>query len=258
MPSIAGFYYFFHEGGKSSQPPVLLIHGAGCNHLYWPPELRRLSGHNIYALDLPGHGKSEGVGRQSVSDYARCVIEFMDEVMLAHAVFVGHSLGGAIALELALEYPDRMTGLGLIATGARLPVASRLLESTSNPATFPQAIQAIYALSFGPQADPRLQEQAIRRAAEIRPAVLHGDFLACDGFDVTHQLEKIHTPTLVVCGTEDRMTPLPYSKILANHIPNAALQTVDGAGHLVMLEQPRRVAALLSVFLTTVPALPVA
>jgi pimeloyl-ACP methyl ester carboxylesterase len=256
MPTATGFYYFFSEGGDPSRPPVVLIHGAGCNHLYWPPELRRLSGYRVYTLDLPAHGKSEGMGRQSVSDYARGVIEFMDAAMLARAVIVGHSLGGAIALTLALDYPDRLTGLGLIATGARLPVASFLLENCANPTTFPQALQAIQAWSFGPQADPHLKEQAARRMAEIRPAVLHGDLKACDAFDVTNRLEKVRTPTLILCGTEDRMTPLQYSKTLANLIPDAALQTIDGAGHMVMLEQPRRVASLLSVFLMTVPYTP--
>lgn len=230
----------------------MLLHGAGCNHLVWPPEIRRLSANRIYALDLPGHGKSKGVGRQSVSDYARCVVEFMDAIMLSRAVFIGHSMGGAIALDMALEYPQRLAGLGLIATGARLPVASTLLENAANPKTFPQALQVILAWSFGSQVDPHLKEQAARRMAEIRPTVMHGDLLACDKFDVTSQLEKVCTPTLILCGTEDHMTPLKISRQLANRIPGSALQTIDRAGHMVMLEQPRRVAALLSVFLKTV------
>jgi pimeloyl-ACP methyl ester carboxylesterase len=79
---------------------------------------------------------------------------------------------------------------------------------------------------------------------------------ACDQFDVKTRLDAIRVPALVICGTDDQLTPRRYSEDLAGHIPAAALQTIDGAGHLVMLEQPRRVAGLLSVFLKSIPYLP--
>jgi len=256
MPTCNGLYYFLHEGGKSAAPPVVLIHGAGGSHLSWPPEMRRMSGARVYALDLPGHGKSGGVGKQHAADYAKAVIEFMDGTSLWKAVFIGHSLGSAVALSLALQAPERVAGLGLLSSGARLPVASTLLDNASNPATFPLARQALLDGIFSPQADARLKEQTARLLAETRPTVLHGDLVACNIFDATGSLDELHTPTLILCGTEDRLTPLRYSKTLANHIPGAALQTIDGAGHAVMLEEPRRVAALLSVFLKTIPYTP--
>jgi pimeloyl-ACP methyl ester carboxylesterase len=215
-----------------------------------------LSGYRVFALDLPGHGKSAGVGLQSAADYARSVIEFMDASLLWKAVFIGHSLGGAIALTLALDHTERVAGLGLIACGARVPVPASILENSVNPATVQLACQSLLDGLFGLQVDARLVEQSAKRLAEVRPAVLHGDLLACDAFDVSLSLETIHIPTLVLCGTEDRTTPLQLSKTLANSIPSAALQTVDSAGHAVMLEQPRRVASLLNVFLSTVPYLP--
>jgi len=256
MPFAAGIHYFIHEGGDVFRPPVILIHGAGGNHLYWPPELRRLTNHRIYALDLPGHGKSSSVGLQSIQDYTRSVIEFMDSVSLSRAVIVGHSLGGAIALTLGLDHAERVAALGLIATGARLRVAPPVLSNTANPATFSLAVQIINEWAFGPQADPHLKALAAKRMAETRPAVLHGDLLACDVFDIMDRLSEIRVPTLVLCGTEDKLTPLTYSKTLASKIPGAALQTVDGAGHMVMLEEPRRVAGALTVFLKTVPYTP--
>jgi pimeloyl-ACP methyl ester carboxylesterase len=257
MPFAAGIHYFNHEpeagGGENLvRLPVILIHGAGGNHLYWPPEVRRLGGQRILALDLPGHGKSSGVGQQSIRDYARSVLDFMDSLGIVRAVFVGHSMGGAIALTLGLDFAERAAALGLIASGGRLRVASPVLENTANAATFPLAVQLINEWAFGPQADPNLKALAARRMAETRPAVLHGDLLACDAFDVMARLEEIRVPTLVLCGTEDKLTPPHYSKTLAARIPGAALQTVDGAGHMVMLEEPRRVAGVLGVFLGTV------
>jgi len=253
MPIAAGLYYFAHEAENDARPPVILIHGAGGTHLHWPPEIRRLNGQRIFALDLPGHGKSEGVGKQSVADYARCVVDFMKALKLRAALIVGHSMGGAIALTLALDHVKCVLALGLVGTGARLRVVPAILEGTVNPATFPLAVQTINEWAFGPNASPRLKELAAQRMAETRPTVLQGDFLACDAFDVMARLEKIRLPTLILCGTEDRLTPPRYSEYLRDHIPSARLLPVKGAGHMVMLEQPAAVANALESFLKEIP-----
>jgi pimeloyl-ACP methyl ester carboxylesterase len=238
------------------KPPLVLIHGTGGNHLSWPPEIRRLTGARVFALDLPGHGKSEGPGRQSVAEYADSVVGFMNAASFSQAVFVGHALGGAIALTLAIDHPERVAGIGLISTGPRLPVASFILENAANPATAILAVQSLQELMHTPQVAKHLKDQAFRHLSSIRPTLFHGDLHACAQFDATTRLDAIQTPVLVICGTDDHLVPRFYSETLAGQIPGAALQTIDSAGHLVMLEQPRRVAALLSVFLRTIPSLP--
>ncbi len=237
-------------------PPMVLIHGAGGDHLSWPPEIRRLAEVRVFTLDLPGHGKSEGPGCQSAADYADSVVGFMNAAGFSRAVFVGHALGGAIALALAIDHPECVSGIGLISTGPRLPIASSVLENAANPATFILAVQSLQELMHIPQASKYLKDQTFRHLSSIRPTLFHGDLRACDQFDVTTRLDAIRTPVLVLCGTDDQLTPRRYSESLAGQIHGAALQTIDGAGHLVMLEQPRRVSALLSVFLTAIPFLP--
>src|SRR3989304_5253214 len=106
MPFKAGFYYSLHEGGKPEQKPVILIHGAGSSHLFWPAEIRRLTGHTVLALDLPGHGHSDGVGFQSVSDYSGAITEFLAAMGIFKAAFVGHSLGGGLAPPPPLHLPQ--------------------------------------------------------------------------------------------------------------------------------------------------------
>jgi pimeloyl-ACP methyl ester carboxylesterase len=256
MPIAGELHYFFHEGGDASRPPVILIHGEGGDQLSWPSEMRRLSGYRVYTLDLPGHARSEGPGLQSAADYARSVLAFMNSAGLSTAVLVGHGLGGAIALSLAGEHPERTAGLILIASGARLPVAAAVMENAANPATFPLALQALQAAMFASQAETKVKAATFERLSAVRRTLLYGDLLACDAFDLSAGLPALHTPTLVVCGTEDRLTPLRLSEELAGAIPGAALQTVDGSGHLVMLEQPHRLAGLLTVFLSTVPYRP--
>jgi pimeloyl-ACP methyl ester carboxylesterase len=250
MPLAAGTYYFANEENHWARPAVILLHGAGGNHLFWPPEIRRLPGQRIYALDLPSHGKSEGIGQQSIEEYAKCVLDFMDVLRLRRAVFVGHSMGGAIALWLGVHRPARTLGLGLIATAARLRVSSDLLSSSANPATFNSAVGSIVAGSFSNNADPRLKELAAQRLAEVRCPVLHGDLVACADYDETELLGRVRAPTLIVCGTQDTMTPLFLSQILRDRIKNSLLHTVEGAGHMVMLEQPQAVAGMLQLFLS--------
>lgn len=237
-------------------PPLVLIHGVGGDHLSWPPEIRRLAGVRVFTLDLPGHGKSKGPGLQSVDDYAESVIGFMNAADLSRAVFVGHALGGAIALRLAIDHPQWVAGIGLIATGARLPVAAEILENAANSATISLAVQSLQELMITPLTEKLVRDQAYKQLSSIRPSLVHGDLYACDHFDVTSCLDIIHSPVLVICGTSDQLTPRRFSDNLAQKIPGAALQTIDGAGHLVMLEQPHRVAGLLSVFLKVIPYVP--
>jgi pimeloyl-ACP methyl ester carboxylesterase len=173
----------------------------------------------------------------------------MQAVELPRAVFIGHSMGSAIVLTLALEQPNQVLGLGLVAASARMQVAPDLLDATENPTTFQTAIEMIISRSFGPQAPPRLKELAALRMAETRPSVLHGDFLACNTFDRIADIEQISQPALVICGTEDRMTPMRFAQFLADRMPNARLEPVPGAGHMVMLEQPQAVAVALRGFL---------
>jgi len=256
MPIAAGLHYFLHEGGGVLKPPLVLLHGVGGDRLSWPSEVRRLPDCRVFTLDLPGHGRTEGPGRQSIEDYAHSIVSFIDSAGLSRALFIGCSMGGAIALSLALDYPDRVAGIGLISTGSRLSIPSSVLENAAHPSTLPLAIKILQELSLGPQTSASLQDMAFRRLLATRQTLLLSDLLACDRFNATDRLDAIHTPTLVVCGTDDKLTPLRYSKTLATQIPGAALQTVDGAGHMLVLEQPRRLARLISLFLATIPYSP--
>jgi pimeloyl-ACP methyl ester carboxylesterase len=89
--------------------------------------------------------------------------------------------------------------------------------------------------------------------AETRSSVLYGDFLACDEFDIRDRLEEIRQPTLIVCGTDDQMTPVRQAQFLVSGIPNSMLKLIPNAGHMVMLEQPQMVAAAISEFVGAIP-----
>jgi len=255
MPIAAELYYFAHEAEDraANRPPVLLIHGAGGNHLSWPPQIRRLDDERVYALDLPGHGKSEGIGRHSIDEYANEVIEFMKVLKLRAAVMIGISMGTAIALTIALKFPKKVLGLGLVGGGARMPVAKEILETAGNPNTFESAVDMINENCFSSHASQELIRLSKQYFMQIRPPVLLGDFLACNEFDVSSRLDKINIPTLIVSGAEDKMMPVKYSEFLRDGIVNSHFHLVDNAGHMVMAEQPDIVADLLKPFIDNLP-----
>lgn len=210
----------------------------------------------MFALDLPGHGKSEGRGLQSIPAYAGTVLEWLDSIGLHKALFVGHSLGGGIALELAIHHAEHVLGLGLVGSAPRLKVNPEILANASSPTTFFKAIETITSWSYSHEAPAHLIELSGQRLAETRSSVFYGDLLACEAFNVTAQIDQIHQPTLVICGSEDRMTPPRSSQLLAGIIPGARLEIIPAAGHNVMLEQPQAVASVLAEFLAGVPYQP--
>ena len=116
-------------------------------------------------------------------------------------------------------------------------------------ASFQMMIEKIIRWSFSAQSPQRLKELAARRMTETRPEVFTRDFVACAHYDFTERLEQIHCPVIVICGSEDRMTPPADLQALAASFPRARLEIVPGAGHMLMLEQPQILTELLVSFL---------
>jgi pimeloyl-ACP methyl ester carboxylesterase len=256
MPVAAGLYYFVHEADNFSRPPVILIHGAGGHHLTWPPQILRMHNQRIFAVDLPGHGKSDGIGHHTIDDYTVEIIEFIKALKLNTVVLAGHSMGSAIALTAAILFPKKVLGLCLLGSGTRLRVSHSILQSASDPSTFAATIHMVIDHSFSPQTNARLKELAAQRMEETRPSVLYGDFLACNAFNITDQLTQISAPTFILCGALDKMVPLKLSESLRDNIAGAQMDIMPDAGHMLMLEQPDQTADKLSTFLNTVPFLP--
>ena len=128
MPYAGELHYRRSARGNQGRNQLVLIHGAGGTYLHWPAEIRHLAGEDILAIDLPGHGASEGGGKETIDAYVGSVLELMDYLDIGQAVLAGHSMGSAIAQRLSLDSPDRVRGLILIGAGAKLRVHPKLIE----------------------------------------------------------------------------------------------------------------------------------
>ncbi|MEN8241898.1 MAG: alpha/beta hydrolase [Chloroflexota bacterium] len=252
MPYTDQLYYFDSKPKDADQAAVVLIHGAAGTHLHWPHQLRRLNNHRVLAPDLPGHGKSEGLGEQSIEKYADVIVKWLEKIGVTEAILVGHSMGGAIAQTISAAHPQLVTRLVLVSTGTVLPVNPDLIEKLSIPAAAPGVYDQIVKWAYHPSTDPKLVQQARKQMDAIRHTVTYGDFVACDAFKFVNQLAKIKAPTLVICGDADKMTPAHFSKQLQENLPEAQLALVPDAGHMLNIEQPEKLAQLISEFINPI------
>ena len=248
---VDGVRLHYVEAGQGE--PVVLIHGLNASTFsfrYTIPELAQ--SYRVVALDLQGFGYSE---RPAGADYsltalAEQVARVMERLNIERATVVGHSMGGAVAMRLAIGFPERVARLVLVNSATdRLLRRGLRLSRLIQPCMPIAALFALQRRAF--------RRRALRRAvhdpAHVTPEVVEGSFrprrvkgtlralgawLVDRGRDEPLAPERIAQPTLVLWGEHDRLLPLAEGEELARAIPNARLLLVPSSGHLPLEEQP--------------------
>jgi len=243
---------------QAAAPNLLFIHGAANDHSVFALQSRYFAYHNcnIYALDLPGHGQSDGDALTSVEALADWLIAVLDALNIAKASLVGHSLGSLIALEATARNSQRIDKVALLATAVPMTVSAELLAAAA--ANDHVAFEMINSWSFslprqlGGNRWPGvwMTGNAMRLMERMRPNVLHADLIACSSY--TNGLKAaaaIRCPTLVLLGGRDVMAPVKAAREVAKTLSDARVVTLAGCGHAMMSEEPDAVLDALRQFL---------
>jgi pimeloyl-ACP methyl ester carboxylesterase len=162
----------------------------------------------------------------------------LEELEVSNPVVIGHSMGGAVTMDLALRFPAFPKGLILVGTGAKLRVLPHILDEIKE--NFVHAVESVCQIIFAKGVPKEMLQVATAEMLKTSPDVLHGDFSACDRFDIMEEVGNINNPTLIICGDQDALTPIKYSRYLAERISGSRLEVIEGTGHMVMLERPEQ------------------
>jgi pimeloyl-ACP methyl ester carboxylesterase len=233
-------------------PLFLFVHAAGSTAGMWRAQLAGLAGTaSAVAPDLPGHGRSAGVeGLASVEAYATLLADFAQALGLRRFVLVGRSMGGAVAQVFATRHPERLAGLVLVCTTRRFVLAEDRL-AVLRDVVRGRLPQQFTTETFSPSTGMDLMREAWTEQVKTDPRVRYGDMRACQAFDGAPLAAAIHTPTLVVAGADDQVTPVGQAEELARGIAGARLEVLPQAGHQLPLEQAAAFNRLLLSFAET-------
>jgi pimeloyl-ACP methyl ester carboxylesterase len=259
---VDGRKVFAATGGQpfdAGLPAVIFIHGAGMDHTLWQLQSRYLAhhGHGVLAVDLPGHGRSEGPGLDSIGAHADWLAVLISVAGIARTALVGHSMGALIALEAAARHPEKVGALALLGAAATMPVHPDLLAAAARGE--PIANELIVAWGYGKPAHLGAHRApgiwmlgGGRRLLEHTPAgALARDLAACNAYKGANAAAaRIACPTLLILGALDRMTPAKSGRALAAAIRDARCLVLPGCGHIMMVERPDAVLDALRALLS--------
>ena len=248
--NVDGHKVYAATGGlpfDASKPTLIFIHGAGQDHSNWQLPARWFAwhGHSVLTVDLPGHGRSDGTALETIQDMGQWIGRLMDAAGVKQAGLVGHSMGGGIAVEAAVAFPERITRIALLGTSLSMPVNEALLTAARDEPE--KAHQMIATWSHGPRAkigrnpSPGLwmigSSMALLR--RNRPGTLHAAFDACNRWrSGPEAARRIKCPALVIIGGSDSMTPPKIGRQLAEAIAGSRTIVVPDCGHMLMYEAP--------------------
>jgi pimeloyl-ACP methyl ester carboxylesterase len=250
-------------------PPLLFVHGFGCDHSDWQFQLEELkASHEVVACDLRGHGATPGRAHEcSIEHYGGDVAALLNNLELSNSILVGHSMGCRVVLEAARLAPERGCGIVLI-DGSRLAsgdadAAERGAQAAIDKNGYPAFAGNLFRQMFF-EHGPRCEAVVARglRQTEAIGAVLWTRMARWDAAEMDRAFAAVRAPLMVIQTTtrnaELKRTPLkagdssPWLDYLRSKIPGARIEILPGLGHFPQLEAPGRVNQLIAEFAASV------
>lgn len=223
--------------------PLICLHGYAMDHTIWLKlsEVIRTSV-KLILPDLRGHGKSPSPdGKYSMRTMAEDVLRLMDDQNLECASIAGHSMGGYIALALAEHYPDRLSGLALVASHSfeDLPEKKKAriedIERVRKTSVAEVLAEMPGKLTKYLEISDYCKDLIFRSSKNGVMGVLAG---MAERPDRTEVLKKVLTPKMIIAGVDDQLIPLKTCEKMADMIGGLAFVEIEGAGHMPMMERP--------------------
>ncbi len=232
--------------------PLFLVPGIGCSADMWQPFMQYFPNRRIISFDAPGAGRSSTpVYPVSVGSLAALAAAVLDHFGVECTDVIGFSYGGAISQQLAYTYPERVRRLVLAATSCGVgsfwgsPGAAAVMATPMrfySAVYFEQVAASLYGGVTGRDAARRQSAIGARRRLPPSSYGYAMQLLGGFGWSSWSFLPEIRHETLVVCGDDDPLVPIANARMLAARIPRATLEVVERAGHLLLWDEPERIA----------------
>jgi pimeloyl-ACP methyl ester carboxylesterase len=253
MPSVrlSDFEMHYTERGQGDEV-LVFVAGFISTQRWWRPVLERLPGNvRAYALDMRAAGRSQQVERgHTLARYAADVHELVEAMGVQRFTLVGHSMGGGIAMQYALEHQDRLRALMLVSPLA--PFGMRIDQATTEWLLSLQgqaeALRQVLAAGHGVPPDAEDLAELVSDAAAWGPAIYRGAMDDMARFDVSARLPDLVVPTLVTWGDRDKVVPFSGVREVFTRIPGCGLEIWHGVGHHLARERPDAFVELLARF----------
>jgi pimeloyl-ACP methyl ester carboxylesterase len=247
VQSASVFAYTAAHALDAGKRTMVFLHGAGLDHSSFALQSRYFGYHgwNVLALDLPGHGRSDGPPVPTIGAMTDWMFLVLDALKIGSASLVGHSMGSLMAVEAAARRPERIERIALIGTAYPMKVSDGFLNAARDNDYAAYDMHTIWGhapqvpLGANPNPGMWMYGDTQARLERLAPGVLYNDLKACNDYpDGLASAAKLKCPTLFVLGKRDMMTPLKSSLKLAESIPHSVSVVIDFSGHALMAEAP--------------------
>ena len=246
---VRGAAAYAATGNRAFDPAketVIFIHGVGQDHTIWVLPIRYFARHdrNVLAVDLPGHGRSDGPPLDSIQEMGDWVVDAMDAADVEKAAVVGHSMGSLVALEVASRHSDRVRAVAMVGVSVPLAVSSPLMAAAKAHSHDAVDMMTYWshskAAQIGGSPTPGMWMLGggLRLLEQTDAESIHVDLRACDDYITgLDRASEIQCPTLVLLGEKDLMTPVRVAQTLRVSLTDQDTVVFKGAGHALLAER---------------------
>jgi 3-oxoadipate enol-lactonase len=254
--------FAYEAAGDPAKTPLVFLHGIGGAARAWRSQLTSFSDrYRAIAWDMPGYGGSAPLKTVSITALADALQDFLQEIGASRPLLVGHSIGGMIVQQWLTTHPRDAAAVVLAQTSPAFGKAEgdwqkQFIEARLGPLDHGETMKSLAPTLVkelvGDAPDVTGMEIARECMANVPEASYRAMVLALLGFDQRRALANIAVPALVLSGSKDKNAPAPMMAKMKTYIPSSTYVELEGAGHLVNLEQPNAFNAALEQFLNTI------